>query len=152
MKHLILIILFTFFIISCKRTKENVKLSVKYEVVQKSNDSTSNNDETNYFEDFLQKFISQKNFRNNRINFPLKGYNSDNDPRDNYSWTKEEWEFYSIDDFNYYENKNIISQIIKKDSVSIWRLYKENSGYDINYHFELKQKKWYLVYYSYTNW
>jgi len=104
------------------------------------------------FNEFLKRFSKDSIFRYNRINFPLKGYNSDAENMvNNYKWEKEEWDYYSKLDFQYEGNKNITTKIISKDSLMVWRLYKENSGYDINYHFKLYKNKWYLNYYSYKN-
>lgn len=106
------------------------------------------------FEGFLEKFLSDANFRYSRIQFPLTGYNSDEDQhkRDNYLFTREDWDFYFEEDARYKSDPYIISTISKKDSTSnVWRLYKENSGYDIKYHFKLKDNQWNLVFYSYMN-
>lgn len=104
------------------------------------------------FEFFLSKFINDSVFRYNRIKFPIKGFNSDTefDKRD-YLWTREDWDFYSVEDLRYKKDENIISEIVRIDSSMNWRLYKENSGYDINYRFKFNNNKWYLDYYSYKN-
>ena len=104
------------------------------------------------FDKFLDKFCRDSVFRYHRIIFPIIGYNSDAEMnKNNYKWEKSEWDFYSKIDCGYKKNKNIISKIIPSDSTMIWRLFIENSGYDVNYRFKLIEGKWYLNYYSYKN-
>jgi len=104
------------------------------------------------FDEFISKFTSDSVFRYSRIKFPLKGYNSHAESnRQDYVWNKEIWDFYSESDMNYQNNENILNQTKSKDSIKIWRLYKKNSGYDIEYRFKLKGNKWFLKYYSYKN-
>ena len=101
---------------------------------------------------FLDKFTTDSIFRYSRIDFPINGYNSDAEmEKSNYKWEKQEWDFYSKIDFKSKSDSNITNKIIPSDSIMVWRLFKPNSGYDINYHFKLNNHKWYLNYYSYKN-
>lgn len=107
------------------------------------------------FSQFMQKFINEPDFRLRRVNFPLAGSNSDDrvvgEAQDNYLWTKEDWLFYAEEDFRDNPDKSIKTEAIDNDNTAMYRLYKENSGYDIRYKFEMKEGKWYLVNYSYQN-
>jgi hypothetical protein len=125
-----------------------------------SNDERGEQNQEN-FKNFLAKFLKDSKFRYQRIEFPFPGFNSeeiDNSSNSeeiyrssNYIWTKEDWEFYFEEDKNYHKNPNIRSEITVNISKANWRLYIEDSGYDINYEFQLKSNKWYLVRYSYKN-
>lgn len=107
------------------------------------------------FEEFFKKFSSDSFFRNSRINFPLKGFNSDdsntNGKDEVYLWSKEDWSFYSEEDFSNKKDKDEKkTETIKKNkSLITYRIYKENSGYDIQYEFKKENDKWFLIYYSY---
>lgn len=107
------------------------------------------------FSQFMQKFINEPDFRLRRVNFPLAGSNSDDrvvgETQDNYLWTKGDWLFYAEEDFRDNPDKNIRTESIDNDTTAMYRLYRENSGYDVRYNFELKEGKWYLVNYSYQN-
>ena len=104
------------------------------------------------FEDFLERFSKDSIFRYDRMKFPIKGYNSDAETnKKDYKWEKEEWMFYFNNDLKHNTDENIISKIVPNDTVIIWRLYKENSGYDVNYYFKQIDNKWYLDSYSYKN-
>lgn len=165
MKKIFIIIVFSLF--SCKgnlkkedinkASKETKPIDSKHKKeINKETDNIDsyniNLDSNENFNIFLNNFISSPLFRYQRIEFPLKGFNSDSDSdEDQYLWYKDDWYFYFEEDSVYKANPNIISKITYKDSLVIWRLYKENSGYDINYYFKSKGEKWYLDYYSYTN-
>lgn len=101
------------------------------------------------FDDFFIRFSKDINFRISRIKFPLAGYNSD-ERKKSFFWTKEEWLFYSEEDFKI--NKDATKRVkLIENSKIIYRIYKENSGYDIKYTFVLINDKWNLVFYSYKN-
>lgn len=104
------------------------------------------------FTEFHSKLINDSVFRYSRINFPIAGYNSDAEKEpDNYSWTKEDWDFYFEEDAKYKQNKNIVSTTAVTDTLATWRLHIPNSGYDINYYFKPENNKWFLKSYSYKN-
>ncbi|MBF4515783.1 hypothetical protein IRZ71_05490 [Flavobacterium sp. ANB] len=108
------------------------------------------------FNSFFKSFSSDKQFRVAHIKFPLEGFNSDeneyNSKNKPYHWEKENWLFYSEEDFENTKSKDVIkTETIKKDSTIIYRIYKENSGYDIQYAFKKIENKWNLIYYSYKN-
>ena len=149
MKNSFLILIFSLVTISClnHHKKKEIPKTKDYEnqnIVLKEN-----------FENFLTKFKSHKDFRESRINFPIRGFNSEAEilkNRSNYIWNKEEWEFYSYYDFAPNTPENISEKIIKlKSGTYIWSLYKESSGYEINYEFSCKDHNWYLKSYSYKN-
>jgi hypothetical protein len=152
--RLILIILVFLINVSCKNQNSDFEVENNTKTTELSHlkDSKENRQEEN-FNMFILKFISDSIFRYSRIKFPLKGYNFDAEitKRDYYIWNKEDWDFYSIVDMKYKSDENIINEVIPKDSLMVWRLYKESSGYDIKYEFKLNENKWYLNYYSYKN-
>ena len=105
------------------------------------------------FNTFLSRFFNDNSFRYSRVNFPLDGYNSDLEMgKRETKWSKDDWEFYSEDDFGYESNTNIKNEVISiNEKVKTLRLFKENSGYQIKYEFHNIDGKWYLKYYSYMN-
>ncbi len=153
MNRLILLILVFFFCVSCRNKNSDSEIENKVEaneVSQRKN--LKENQQKEDFNLFISKFVMDSLFRYHRVKFPLKGYNSDAEiNKRDYIWSKEDWDFYSMEDMKYKTDESITNQVIPKDSLMIWRLYKENSGYDIKYQFKLKENKWYLVYYSYKN-
>lgn len=108
------------------------------------------------FDSFFKSFSSDKKFRMTRIKFPLEGFNSDENEHDStnksYEWEKDNWLFYSEEDFtDANEPDEIKTDKIKKEATIVYRIYKENSGYDIQYTFKKVDKKWNLIFYSYKN-
>ena len=108
------------------------------------------------FDEFFTKFRSDSLFKITRTKFPLKGFNSDEkeigSKQSSYLWDKENFIFYSDEDFKNQVTTDIIKEdITKSDSLVTYRRYKEDSGYDINYEFKNLNDKWYLIYYSYKN-
>ena len=125
-----------------------ITFSCQSNVIQNSND----NNKTESFREFLEHFISDSEFRKDRIRFPIDGViTNDYGEVEEYKWNEIDWNFFSEEDINYKKNSNIISEVINEEGYVIWRLYKENSGYDIQYRFKLIKNKWHLVYYSYVN-
>ena len=110
---------------------------------------------TENFSQFIHQFTTDSDFRMSRVNFPLAGSNSDDrvvgETQDNYFWAKEDWSFYVEEDFKNNPDATIKTEAIDNDTTAMYRLYKENSGYDVRYKFELEDGKWYLVNYSYQN-
>lgn len=112
------------------------------------------------FEEFYSKFYSDSTFQINRIEFPLKGYNSDFDdgipddvreelsmkPQEEFMWKKNEWEM--LKNVN---DENLKKELNKSDTLVVERIYKEASGYEILRKFKPINNKWYLIYYSYSN-
>lgn len=143
--HIIIYIIFLNVLVHCNKVnkKENT-LGIENKNVKKQ--------ESEKIESFLHNFINDGNFRNKRIKFPIKGYNSDSElNKKDYKWYKEDWEYYANIDFKYKNDKNIVNTIFQNDTTFIWKLYKENSGYNIEYHFKIYNKKWFLDYYLYKN-
>ncbi|MEO0038943.1 MAG: hypothetical protein RIQ59_2154 [Bacteroidota bacterium] len=108
------------------------------------------------FEDFFNKFSTNSKFRVSRIKFPIDGFNSDetntNAKDKPYKWEKEDWLFYAAEDFTENTSGDVKkTEIIKTNSFVTYRIFKEDSGYDIQYRFKVDKDKWYLVNYSYKN-
>ncbi|WP_374676571.1 hypothetical protein [Flavobacterium sp. NRK1] len=116
---------------------------------------TKHKEERENFDNFFSKFRSDSSFRLSRTKFPLDGYNSDEkeiDSRDTlYVWSKEDFNFYAEEDFKKQISINIKEHITKSDSLVFYRRYIEDSGYNINYKFNIISGNWYLVCYSYKN-
>lgn len=141
---------------SCK------KVITTSETVHKSyNESAKNIDESfsiafqnsEPFDTFLNRFVSDSTFMFSRIDFPIDGFNSDFSQKGkSYKWYKKDWIFYAEEDMRFKKRKNVITEVMEQDSSIIWRLYKKNSGYDIKYMFKPNSKgKWMLVYYQHQN-
>ena len=111
---------------------------------------------TETFEDFFNRFSKDSKFRISRIKFPIDGFNSDetntNAKDKPYKWEKEDWLFYAAEDFTINTSGDVKkTEIVKTNSFVTYRIYKENSGYDIQYRFNVDNKKWFLINYSYKN-
>ncbi|KRD11762.1 hypothetical protein ASE21_08690 [Flavobacterium sp. Root901] len=143
------ILIIVFFVSSCTKNKADLN---QFQKSQKVIEQKSSED----FDSFFKSFSLDKNFRLMHIKFPLKGFNSDESEFDSlnkpYLWKKEDWIFYSEEDFKTGKTKDEVkTDKIKKDSLIIYRIFKENSGYDIQYTFKKIDNKWNLIYYSYKN-
>lgn len=138
------------FVFGCSEKKKNgLNQLLKKEIVTEK--TTSEN-----FKCFLEKFATDPAFRISRVSFPLEGFNSDqtnvNSTDRPYLWEREDWLFYSEEDFKNPTNEDVVkTATIKTDTTVTFRIYKENSGYDIQYKFKENNKQWFLVYYSYKN-
>ena len=122
--------------------------------IKKENQKTENLiDKKESFNDFFNRFSTDSVFRISRVKFPLKGFNSDETDVDfkdkTYLWNKEDWLFYAEEDFSSSKSEDIKkTDTIKTNASVIYRIYKEDSGYDIQYKFKESKNKWFLVYYS----
>ena len=150
----IFVIVILLFISSCNEKKQ-VETNLLHKTEVKKEKFISEN-----FDSFFKKFSTDSAFRLSRVNFPLKGFNSDetnvNSKDKPYLWNKEDWLFYTDEDFKNLTEDIIKTDIIKTDIIkdgtfTIFRIYKENSGYDIQYKFKENNKSWFLVNYSYKN-
>ncbi|MPT35965.1 MAG: DUF4348 domain-containing protein [Flavobacterium sp.] len=147
------ILLILLLLLSCKNNEDKV--------IPENNTVTNNKEQTMTDEDFsvfIAKFVTDKSFRHERITFPLRGYNSAamnpelTDQDTLYMFDKADFDFSSEEDFQKPTNGDVLkNKTIKTDSSMIYRIYKENSGYDMRYNFKLKDQKWVLIYYSYAN-
>ncbi len=110
---------------------------------------TSN--EIENFENFLIKFRSDSVFRNDRILYPLKGYNSDDSSNGNsieYEWSKKMINYYlgiKYTDIDY------VIKIEKSKDLIRETIILEGSGFKIISKYILKENHWYLNYYFYQN-
>ena len=110
---------------------------------------TSN--EIENFENFLIKFRSDSVFRNDRILYPLKGYNSDDSGNGNsieYEWSKKMINYYlgiKYSDIVYVIKIEKSKDLIKETIIL------EGSGFKIISKYILKENQWYLNYYFYQN-
>lgn len=115
----------------------------------------SNTVQTEDFEAFITKFKLDREFRQNRIRYPLSGFNSDENTENegdslvsSYKWTPEMINYYL--DFDYSDKKYVYhldhSVGIVKESIII-----EGSGFRIESEYRLINNRWFLSYYFYQN-
>src|SRR5690606_27511005 len=121
LNRLILLMFVFFFCVSCKNKNSNAEIENNVEANKVSQLKDLNaKQEKEDFNLFISKFVADSLFRYSRIKFPLKGYNSDAEvDKQNYIWTKEDWDFYAIVDMKYKTDENIINEAIPKDSLMI---------------------------------
>lgn len=136
MKKSIVFLLVSFFIISCSTISSESK-----------GEENSTQEE---FKEFYEKFHTDSLFQMERINFPLEGYNigeNYNPMEDNgdFVWEKSNWEILKIPIVNEMGFKR---EFEKEDGKIFERLYIEDSGFEILFEYELKNGKWFLVYYG----
>jgi hypothetical protein len=95
------------------------------------------------FETFYNKFHADSSFQISRIKFPLEGFSTDGNEEK--KWTKDNWDLlktkiYDIDTSHY---KISYKKTDKSFTEKIWV---EDSGFSMEYRFELINNKWFLVY------
>lgn len=120
-------------------------------VSEKATNQIMASNEIENFEDFLIKFRSDSVFRNDRILYPLKGYNSDDSGDSNtveYEWSKKMINYYlgiKYTDIDYVIKIEKSKDLIKETIIL------EGSGFKIISKYILKENNWYLNYYFYQN-
>lgn len=102
------------------------------------------------FEHFFSKFHSDSLFQMERIRFPLPGINTDEMAMDDtiYYWEAENWKMHhdvNLDTTDFIVERNI------SDSLTVEKIYEENTGFIIERTFEKIDGRWYLVYYKDVN-
>jgi|GEM_PF-5901499 len=120
-------------------------------VSEKATNQIITSNEIENFEDFLIKFRSDSVFRNDRILYPLKGYNSDDSGDSNtaeYEWSTKMINYYlGIN----YTNIDYVIKIEKSKDLIKETILLEGSGFKIISKYILKENNWYLNYYFYQN-
>lgn len=120
-------------------------------VSEKAINQITTSNEIENFENFLIKFRSDSVFRNDRILYPLKGYNSDDSGNGNsieYEWNKKMINYYL--DIKYSDIVYVIKIEKSKDLIKE-TIILEGSGFKIISKYILKENHWYLNYYFYQN-
>lgn len=120
-------------------------------VSEKTTNQIATSNEIENFEDFLIKFRNDSVFRNDRILYPLKGYNSDDSGGSNaveYEWSKKMINYYlGIK----YTDTDYVIKIEKSKDLIKETIIIEGSGFKIISKYILKENNWYLNYYFYQN-
>lgn len=125
---------------------------------QPAGNQIAKNNEGEDFDSFLKKFVADSTFRQTRVNFPLRGYNSEDELSSEsktdtiFMYNQFDWQWFSEEDLDMVQSDVLrATKLIKTDSSMIYHRYRPNSGYDMRYDFQQKEGKWYLIYYQYQN-
>lgn len=160
MKHLTVILSLTlsFFFFSCDGTTDspdNANSAKKDCDTTAATDTTADNVEepeeveAENFDEFYEQFVADKAFQLERVKFPLKGKSIDIDGEEEF--TKENWHHMGhIDKAR--ADKSLKTTIEKTDTRVSHSIFLPNSGFSIEYAFELGEDgKWYLTEKQETN-
>ncbi|MBU0473244.1 MAG: DUF4348 domain-containing protein [Bacteroidetes bacterium] len=106
-----------------------------------SNESINSSSEN--FDEFYNKFHSDSLFQLSRVKFPLGGKSIQG--VDQSEWTKDNWQMmkakiYDVDTSEY----KVFYK--KTENEFIQKIWIEDSGFNLEYRFELIDNKWFLVY------
>mgnify|MGYP004704182507 CR=1 FL=1 len=111
----------------------------------KNNQTQDSNNKTDFedFDVFYDKFHRDSIFQMSRIKFPLKGIMVDGWVQE--KWKKKNWstlktKVYDIDTTMY------MTDYIKTDKSFVEKVWIKDSGFFMEYRFNLIRRKWYLVY------
>ena len=98
---------------------------------------------TENFDRFYDRFHADSSFQVSRISFPLRGYSADSDTVT--QWTPENWPMMKT---RIYDVDTTIYKVSFKRSPGVFeqKVWLEHSGFSSESRFELKGRKWYLVY------
>lgn len=108
----------------------------------------SSNSDGEDFDRFYAKFHEDKDFQMERITFPLDGtttYLSQNGAKATF-WYKDDWSMHTLMSDTMDLNQNFISA----DSIMVDVIF-DNKNIGVTRYFTLRDKKWYLTYYSEHN-
>jgi hypothetical protein len=98
---------------------------------------------TEKFETFYSRFHSDSAFQYSRLHFPLQGKRIDGDGER--SWTKENWTTLTVPVFEV--DTSIFSITYEQQPRSFTqKSWIDNSGFSVEFRFEVIKRKWYLVY------
>jgi|SRR5215467_3947331 len=147
MKSYVAIFLFSFFLLliisSCSSKKGQKSAS-------KSQGKTRNKKDTmERFQTFNVKFHNDSSFQISRVAFPIGGKFVDGTTQ--HGWSKQNWKMlknpvgYNIDTTQY---KYLLN---KTDSSVVEKFWINQSGFNIERRFKLKNNKWYLTFFNDVN-
>jgi hypothetical protein len=95
------------------------------------------------FDTFYQRFHTDSAFQISRLKFPLDGLKVDETGEHN--WNVNNWNVLTIPVFEVDTTEfNVFFEL--KDKTFTQKAWIDNSGFSIEYRFDLLKKKWYLVY------
>ncbi|MDD3891015.1 MAG: hypothetical protein PHE03_01785 [Bacteroidales bacterium] len=95
------------------------------------------------FSRFYSKFNSDSTFQLSRIHFPIEGMIIDG--YGEHPWNEENWTQLTIPVFEA-DTANFEIEFEKEKKTFTQKSWIKNSGFASEYRFELKKRKWYLVY------
>lgn len=138
---LVLSLSFLFLLFACNNTEkknETEKLDNEEKKSEINETAAANED----FEEFYEKFVSDKDFQIERVMFPVMGSNI-TDYEESEEWTTENWVMLS--DVNNVDQNEFTVEILEDDNRVEHKIYLPNSGFGITYTFELIENEWYLT-------
>lgn len=121
--------------------------------ITKSNIDNSSISHSENFDSFYDKFVSDSLFQLSRIKFPLEGQNIDESEMENWNhedWNRDNWQLmktkiYDVDTTQFKVDYK------KEDKQFNGKIWIDNSGFDMEFKFELIENKWFLVYFLNQN-
>ncbi len=140
------IMLALFVAVSCSSTTETndddkTNSASKDSLAEKTDEKETPKVEAEKFEVFYKKFVADKEFQLSRVNFPIKGQYVEEDV--NQKWTKENWvHLKEIETIDTVEFKVTVEE---KPEEVYHSIILPNSGFSINYRFNLVDGKWFIV-------
>lgn len=147
-----LVFSFLFLNYACQSESKNINSKAETDTVQ-ANSVTIEDTKNEYidaedFDSFYQKFTSDKNFQMERLKFPMRG--GEFEEMEETKWTKDNWKVIKthIDDID----QNEFDVTVEKTETSVKHtIALPNSGFSVNYIFELEDGKWLLTEYNSYN-
>ena len=154
MTKIVLIITLSICLYSCE-SRQTDKLDESSKTVKSLIDSIANKlNQTENFDDFINKFYSDTNFMRTRLILPLKGKRT--------TMTENgteiaDWSNINMKSIGSY--KDVVNEakdmklkhtFEKTDDIIIEKIFVENSGFSVKRVFELRDKKWYMTEYNVT--
>lgn len=94
------------------------------------------------FDEFYSKFITDMEFQIERVHFPISGMYYEEEVAE--EWTKENWQYLKTDIKDIDKNEFEVNVETTETSVE-HNIQLPNSGFGMNYKFELIDHKWYLT-------
>ena len=117
------------------KTNEDDADSTANEVVAQAED----------FDTFYEKFVADEKFQLERLQFPMRG--GDFDEMGTTKWTKENWR--KMNHINEVDKNEYDVKIDKTETLVKHTIELPNSGFSMNYTFEIIDEKWLLTEYNF---
>jgi hypothetical protein len=138
---LVLSLSLLFLLFACNNTEKKNETE-KLENEEKTSELNETVAAIEDFEEFYEKFVSDKDFQIERVKFPVMGANII-DYEESEEWTTENWGMLS--DIDKVDQNELTVEVLKDDNRVEHKIYLPNSGFGITYAFELIDGKWYLT-------
>lgn len=95
------------------------------------------------FDSFYEKFHNDQSFQWSRLAFPLEGKLIDGEREE--AWSKDNWMMMKVQIYDI--NQEGIQTTYDKTPTSFYqKFWADDAGFFAEYRFELRDKKWFLVY------